>query len=206
MIEVGSFVSPKWVPQMMGSKEVYQQIDKNPKVQYPCLVPNAKGMETAVEIGVKEVAIFASATEGFSQKNLNCSIKESLERFLPVIKTAKDKNIRVRGYVSMVMGCPFDGEVEPKQVRGVVEQLLEMGCYEVSLGDTVGRGDVLKTTRLFEGLSGLPMDRLAAHFHDTFDTAIDNIFTAVSLGIGGCMQVAVQWILRWEVWEAVLTR
>jgi hydroxymethylglutaryl-CoA lyase len=109
---------------MASSKELYQQIEKLPGKSFPCLVPNAKGMETAVEIGVKEIAIFASATEGFSKKNLNCSIKESIERFLPVVQTAKEKNIRVRGYVSMVMGCPFDGEVQPDQVRWVVEKLL----------------------------------------------------------------------------------
>lgn len=129
VVEVGSFVSPKWVPQMANSKELYQQIDKQPGVAYPCLVPNSKGMQTAVEIGVQEIAIFASATEGFSRKNLNCSIQESLERFFPVIQTANEKRMRVRGYVSMVMGCPFDGEVDPKQVRGVVEKLLDMGCY-----------------------------------------------------------------------------
>lgn len=143
-------MSPKWVPQMANSKELFQQIDKLPGVSYPCLVPNIKGMESALEAGVTEIAIFASATEGFSQKNLNCSIEESLNRFVPVMDLAKQKNIQVRGYVSMVMGCPFDGEVQPAKVRWVVEKLLSMGCYEVSMGDTVGRGTPEKTQKLFD--------------------------------------------------------
>jgi hydroxymethylglutaryl-CoA lyase len=206
VVEVGSFVSPKWVPQMANSKELYQQINKLSGVSYPCLVPNSKGMETAVEIGVREIAIFASATEGFSRKNLNCSIKESIDRFLPVVQTAKEKGIKVRGYVSMVMGCPFDGEVQPSQVRWVAEKLLEIGCYEVSLGDTVGRGTVEKTRQLFEGLKGIPPQQLAAHFHDTFDNAIENILTAISYGKFGPTQGATRWTPQWGAWAAVPTR
>lgn len=159
-------------------------------------MPNAKGMESAVEAGVKEIAIFASATEGFSQKNLNCSVEQSLQRFEEVVKMARERDIAVRGYVSMVMGCPFDGEVDPSRVKWVVQKLLDLGCYEVSLGDTVGKGTVLKTQALFKELSSLPQHRLAAHFHDTFDAAIPNIFTAIEAGcrtvdcsvggLGGC--------------------
>lgn len=167
---------------MANSLELYKNINKVKSVSYPCLVPNAKGMEGALLAGVKEIAIFASATEGFSQKNLNCSIKESLERFVPVMDIAKKEEIKVRGYVSMVMGCPFDGEVSPSKVAEVAKSLFDLGCYEVSLGDTVGKGTVQKTRELFEALKSFDNGKIAVHFHDTFDNAIENILEALQYG------------------------
>jgi hydroxymethylglutaryl-CoA lyase len=149
-IEVGSFVSPKWVPQMAGSAEVFAGIQQKPGVVYGALTPNLKGFEAAIEAGVKEVAIFAAASEAFSQKNINCSIAESLERFIPVMEAAKAHGISVRGYVSCVLGCPYEGEVAPEQVAFVARELFAMGCYEVSLGDTIGTGTAGKTRHMFE--------------------------------------------------------
>lgn len=152
VVEAGSFVSPKWVPQMASSKEVFAKIDKLEGVGYPCLVPNRKGLDEALAAGVKEIAIFASATEGFSKKNLNCSVRESLDKYEEVAEEALRNSLRIRGYVSMVMGCPYEGEVDPDKVRQVVHRLFEMGCYEVSLGDTVGRGTPDKTRKLLKVL------------------------------------------------------
>jgi hydroxymethylglutaryl-CoA lyase len=196
-IEVGSFVSPKWVPQMAGSAEVFAGIRQKPGVVYGALTPNLKGFEAAVEAGVKEVAVFAAASEAFSQRNINCSIAESLERFLPVMEAAKAHGISVRGYVSCVLGCPYEGEVAPEQVAAVARELFAMGCYEVSLGDTIGTGTAGKTRAMFEVVGrDIPRDKLAGHFHDTYGQALANIyasllesiavFDASVAGLGGC--------------------
>ncbi|SIQ49443.1 hydroxymethylglutaryl-CoA lyase [Aquipseudomonas alcaligenes] len=183
-IEVGSFVSPKWVPQMAGSAEVFAGIRRKPGVVYGALTPNLKGFEAAVEAGVKEVAVFAAASEAFSQRNINCSIAESLERFVPVMEAAKAHGISVRGYVSCVLGCPYEGEVAPEQVAAVARELLAMGCYEVSLGDTIGTGTAGKTRTLFEVVGrDIPRDKLAGHFHDTYGQALANIYASLLEGI-----------------------
>ncbi|GLZ86771.1 3-hydroxy-3-isohexenylglutaryl-CoA/hydroxy-methylglutaryl-CoA lyase [Metapseudomonas resinovorans] len=196
-VEVGSFVSPKWVPQMAGSAEVFAQIQRKAGVTYAALAPNLKGFEGALEAGVKEVAVFAAASESFSQKNINCSIAESLERFVPVMEAAKAHGISVRGYVSCVLGCPYDGEVPAEQVAAVAAELYAMGCYEVSLGDTIGTGTAGATRHLINVVgTRVPRDRLAGHFHDTFGQAVANIhasllegiavFDSSVAGLGGC--------------------
>ena len=183
-IEVGSFVSPKWVPQMAGSAEVFAQIQQRPGVTYAALAPNLKGFEDAVAAGVKEVAVFAAASEAFSQKNINCSISESLQRFAPVMEAAQQHGIRVRGYVSCVLGCPYEGEVAPEQVAVVAKELFAMGCYEVSLGDTIGTGTAGHTRSLFEVVGrDIPRDKLAGHFHDTYGQALANIYASLLEGI-----------------------
>ncbi len=183
-IEVGSFVSPKWVPQMAGSAEVFAGIVQKPGVIYGALTPNFKGFEAAVEAGVKEVAVFAAASEAFSQKNINCSIAESLERFVPVMEAAKANGISVRGYVSCVLGCPYEGDIAPEQVAAISRELLAMGCYEVSLGDTIGVGTASKTRQLFEVVGrDIPRDNLAGHFHDTYGQALANIYASLLEGI-----------------------
>jgi hydroxymethylglutaryl-CoA lyase len=184
-IEVGSFVSPKWVPQMAGSAEVFAQIRQLPKVTYAALAPNLKGFEAAVQAGVKEVAVFAAASEAFSQKNINCSIAESLARFAPVMDAAKQQGVRVRGYVSCVLGCPYDGAVPAEQVASVARELFAMGCYEVSLGDTIGAGTAGETRRLFDVVGrDIARDKLAGHFHDTYGQALANIYASLLEGIG----------------------
>ncbi len=184
VVEAGSFVSPKWVPQMADTAEVLARIRRRPGVSYPVLVPNMKGLEGAIAAGCDEVAIFGAATETFSRKNINCSIAESLERFTPVAKAARDNGMRVRGYMSVVLGCPYEGEVNPKQVADVSRQLRDMGCYEISLGDTIGTGTPAKTQRLFETVGKhIPMDKLAGHFHDTYGQALANILAALELGV-----------------------
>ena len=196
-VEVGSFVSPKWVPQMAGSAEVFAQIQRKAGVTYAALAPNLKGFEAAVESGVKEVAVFAAASESFSQKNINCSIAESLERFVPVMEAAKAHGISVRGYVSCVLGCPYDGDVPAEQVAAVAAELYAMGCYEVSLGDTIGTGTAGATRHLINVVgTRVPRDKLAGHFHDTFGQAVANIhasllegiavFDSSVAGLGGC--------------------
>jgi hydroxymethylglutaryl-CoA lyase len=183
-IEVGSFVSPKWVPQMAGSAEVFDQIQQVPGVTYAALTPNLKGFEAALQAGVKEVAVFAAASEAFSQKNINCSISESLERFLPLIDAAKQQGIRVRGYVSCVLGCPYEGSIAPAQVADVARELYNMGCYEISLGDTIGAGTAGETRRLIEVVgSKVPRNKLAGHFHDTYGQALANIYASLLEGI-----------------------
>ena len=183
-IEVGSFVSPKWVPQMAGSAEVFAGIQRKPGVTYAALTPNLKGLEAALEAKVEEVAVFAAASEAFSQKNINCSIADSLQRFVPLMAAAKAANVRVRGYVSCVLGCPYDGEVAPKQVASVARELYAMGCYEVSLGDTIGTGTAGKTRALIEVVGrDIPRDRLAGHFHDTYGQALANIYASLLEGI-----------------------
>ena len=183
-IEVGSFVSPKWVPQMAGSAEVFAQIRRKPGVVYGALAPNKRGFEDAVAAGVKEVAVFAAASEAFSQRNINCSISESLARFVPIIEAAKQHGISVRGYVSCVLGCPYEGQVSPQQVAQVAKELFAMGCYEVSLGDTIGTGTPTATRTLFEAVTAyVPREKLAGHFHDTYGQALVNIYASLQEGI-----------------------
>lgn len=183
-IEVGSFVSPKWVPQMAGSAEVFAQIQRTPGVTYGALAPNLRGFEDALAAGVKEVAVFAAASEAFSQRNINCSISESLERFAPIMAAAKQHGISVRGYVSCVLGCPYEGQIAPEQVATVARELYAMGCYEVSLGDTIGTGTAGATRRLFEVVGAqVPREKLAGHFHDTYGQAIANIYASLLEGI-----------------------
>ena len=183
-IEVGSFVSPKWVPQMAGSAEVFTQIQRKPGVTYGALTPNLRGFEDALAAGVKEVAVFAAASEAFSLRNINCSISESLERFAPIMAAAKQNGVSVRGYVSCVLGCPYEGQIAPEQVAAVAHELYAMGCYEVSLGDTIGTGTAGATRRLFDVVGAqVPREKLAGHFHDTYGQAIANIYASLLEGI-----------------------
>ena len=183
-IEAGSLVSPKWIPQMADSATVFQSINKNPAIAYPLLVPNNKGLETALAIGAKEIAIFASASETFSQKNINCSIAESLNRFSEVTTLAKKHHIKIRAYISCVLGCPYEGEIKSEAVALLAENLINMGCYEISLGDTIGIGTPFKAQRLIETVSRkIPVKQLAVHFHDTYGQALANIFATLEKGI-----------------------
>ncbi|UBM23448.1 hydroxymethylglutaryl-CoA lyase [Pseudomonas sp. p1(2021b)] len=183
-IEVGSFVSPKWVPQMAGSAEVFAAIRQRAGVTYAALAPNLRGFEDALAAGVKEVAVFAAASEAFSQRNINCSINDSLKRFEPIMDAARNHGVRVRGYVSCVLGCPYEGKVSAEQVAPVARALHEMGCYEVSLGDTIGTGTAGDTRRLFEVVSAhVPRERLAGHFHDTYGQALANVYASLLEGI-----------------------
>ncbi|WP_136254290.1 hydroxymethylglutaryl-CoA lyase [Onishia niordana] len=184
-IEAASFVSPKWVPQMADHREVMAGLRRREGVVYSALTPNLKGLEAALECGVDEVAVFGAASEAFSQKNINCSVSESLERFAPVLERAKAAKVRVRGYVSCVLGCPYEGEIAPAKVAEVAKALFEMGCYEVSLGDTIGTGTPLKAKRMLEAVArDIPMDKLAAHFHDTYGQAIANLYAVLEEGVG----------------------
>lgn len=184
VIEAGSFVSPKWVPQMAASAEVYQAIQPKPGVSYPMLVPNLKGLEAALAVGVKEIAIFAAASESFTQKNINCSIDESIARYSDVMAQAQQHNIKVRGYVSCVLGCPYEGEIAADKVAGVAQRLYDMGCYEISLGDTVGVGTPVKAQQMIDAVTRLvPVEKLAAHFHDTYGQALANLFAVLQLGV-----------------------
>ncbi|TFF42509.1 hydroxymethylglutaryl-CoA lyase [Pseudomonas sp. RIT623] len=183
-IEVGSFVSPKWVPQMAGSSEVFAGIRQREGVTYAALAPNLRGFEDALAAGVKEVAVFAAASESFSQRNINCSIGDSLKRFEPIMQAAREHGIRVRGYVSCVLGCPYEGTVQAEQVAPVARELHQMGCYEVSLGDTIGTGTAGATRRLFEVVSAqVPRAQLAGHFHDTYGQALANVYASLLEGI-----------------------
>ncbi|MCO7564786.1 hydroxymethylglutaryl-CoA lyase [Pseudomonas sp. S 311-6] len=183
-IEVGSFVSPKWVPQMAGSAEVFAGIQQRPGVTYAALAPNLRGFEDALVAGVKEVAVFAAASEAFSQRNINCSISDSLKRFEPIMEAARSHGIQVRGYVSCVLGCPYEGKVSAEQVAPVARALHDMGCYEVSLGDTIGTGTAGEARRLFEVVSAqVPRERLAGHFHDTYGQALANVYASLLEGI-----------------------
>ncbi len=184
MIETGSFVSPKWVPQMADSAAVFQNIKRQTNVRYTALTPNLRGLEAAIEAQVDEVAIFGAASEAFSQKNINCSITQSLERFLPVIALAQKHQLPVRGYVSCVLGCPYEGDIAPQKVAEVSQHLIDMGCYEISLGDTIGVGTPLKTRQMLDSvLSVIPVNKLAVHFHDTYGQALANILVALQQGI-----------------------
>jgi hydroxymethylglutaryl-CoA lyase len=183
-IEAGAFVSPKWVPQMADTDKVFAAIRKKPGVSYPVLVPNEKGMEAALAAGVKEIAVFAAASETFSQKNINCTIAESLARFAPVMEMAKKNDVRVRGYVSCVLGCPYEGEIQPAAVVTVARALRDMGCYEISLGDTIGTGTPIKTRALLQAVKkDIPLSALAVHFHDTYGQALANILVALEEGV-----------------------
>lgn len=182
-IEAGAFVSPKWVPQMADSADVISALNL-PNVNLSALTPNLKGAQAAHAVGIKEFAIFTAASESFCQKNINCSIDESIERFSEVMAFAKANNIRVRGYVSCVLGCPYEGEIDPQAVLSVSQKLLDLGCYEVSLGDTIGVGTAKKVTQLIELLlTHIDKAKLAVHFHDTYGQALTNIYAALSLGI-----------------------
>jgi len=184
VIESGSFVSPKWVPQMASSAEVLAAIAKKPDVVYPVLTPNMQGLEAALAAGAQEVAVFGAASESFSQKNINCSIAESLDRFAPVIAHARSKGIKVRGYVSCVLGCPYEGAVAPLAVAQVAKRLADMGCYEISLGDTIGTGTPTKAQAMVDSVAALlPVDMLAAHFHDTYGQALANILAVMEKGV-----------------------
>ncbi len=196
-IEVASFVSPKWVPQMADGAEVLAGITRADGVSYAALTPNMRGFERAMEARADEIAIFASASEGFSRANLNCSISESLERFEAVTEAAKAANVKTRGYVSCVTDCPYDGPVAPDQVARVAAALFAMGCYEISLGDTIGRGVPETVTAMLGAVSGeIPLGQLAGHFHDTRGRALENVeasldaglrvFDAAVGGLGGC--------------------
>jgi len=197
VVEATSFVSPKWVPQMADSAEVMAGIRRRPGTVYPVLVPNLKGLEAAMAAHVEEVAVFAAATESFSRRNVNCSIQESLDRFAPVCEASLAAGIRVRGYLSVVLGCPFEGDVAPEAVAEVSERLYQMGCYEISLGDTIGTGTPGATQRLIETVARrIPIDKLGGHFHDTYGQALANIFASLECGmasfdssvagLGGC--------------------
>ena len=183
-IESASFVSPKWVPQMGDAAEVMAGIKRKAGVRYSVLTPNLRGFENALAAGVDEVAVFGAASESFSQKNINCSIAESLERFLPVMEAAKQHHIPVRGYVSTVLGCPYEGDIAPEQVAKVAKALAELGCYEISLGDTIGVGTPLKAKRMLEAVAAeVPIEKLAAHFHDTYGQALANLYAVLEEGI-----------------------
>lgn len=183
-IEAGSFVSPKWVPQMAGSDKVFARLPVGTATTYAALTPNMQGLERALECGVKEVAVFAAASESFSQKNINCSITDSIDRFVPVMEKAYNSGIAVRGYISCVLGCPYEGNIRPDQVAEVADKLFSLGCYEISLGDTIGVGTPGSTAALLSTLLGrLPADKLAVHMHDTYGQALANILVALQQGI-----------------------
>ncbi|MEY3200896.1 MAG: hypothetical protein RIR70_446 [Pseudomonadota bacterium] len=200
-IEATAFVSPKWVPQMADASEVMRGIAPRPGVSYSVLTPNLKGFEAALAAGAKEVAVFAAASEAFSQKNINCSIAESLTRFEPVMAAAGEAGVKVRGYVSCVLGCPYEGAVAPQAVAAVAKALADMGCYEVSLGDTIGVGTALHAQRMIEAVGAVvPVEKLAGHFHDTYGQALTNIYACLEMGVavfdssvaglGGCPYAA----------------
>ncbi|MGE5766555.1 MAG: hydroxymethylglutaryl-CoA lyase [Bacteroidota bacterium] len=184
VVEAGAFVSPKWVPQMADTAAVLAALKRQPGVRYPVLVPNLKGLERALAAGVEEVAVFGAASETFTQRNINCSIAESLERFAPVCDEARAAGLRVRGYVSCVLGCPYEGAVPVARVAEVAASLHAMGCAEVSLGDTIGVGTPLKARAMLEAVAArVPLERLAVHFHDTYGQALANILACLELGV-----------------------
>lgn len=197
VIECGSMVNPAWVPQLADSESVLQGIDKKPNAKYPVLVPNETGMQRAVASGAETVAVFVAASEGFNQKNVNCSIEDSFVRFESVMKLANNNGIKVRGYLSCVMGCPYEGKVKPMKVATIARRLHELGCYEVSLGDTIGIGTPLQSRRMIDVVSTqVPLEKLAIHFHDTRGQALANILACLEhgvatidasvAGLGGC--------------------
>jgi hydroxymethylglutaryl-CoA lyase len=200
-VEATAFVSPKWVPQMADHTEVLERIRRKPGVDYPVLAPNLKGFESARAAGATEVAIFGAASESFSRKNINCSIAESLDRFRPVADAARQAGVKVRGYVSCVLGCPYEGAIAPASVAKVAKALYAMGCYEVSLGDTIGTGTPAKTKAMIEACAAeVPVEKLAGHYHDTYGQALANIYASLELGVrtfdasvaglGGCPYAA----------------
>ncbi len=184
VVEAASFVSPKWVPQMGDSADVLAGIARKPGVRYAALTPNLKGLEGALAAKADEVAVFGAASESFSQKNINCSIAESLDRFAPVMEQAKAAGVPVRGYVSCVLGCPYEGEIAPQAVAEVAERLFAMGCYEISLGDTIGTGTPTKAQLMIAAVAErVPVDKIAVHFHDTYGQALANILAALQMGV-----------------------
>ncbi|MBR1121099.1 hydroxymethylglutaryl-CoA lyase [Bradyrhizobium lablabi] len=196
-VEVGAFVSPKAIPQMVGSAEVLRGVIGHAGNEFHVLVPNEKGYEASQAAGAKVIAVFAAASEGFSRANINCTVAESIERFKPVLSRAKADGIRVRGYISCVLGCPYDGEIKPQAVVDVAKTLWELGCYEISLGDTIGVGTPLKARQLLRAVAGtVPMQNLAMHFHDTYGQALANLYAGMEEGcrvidsaaggLGGC--------------------
>ena len=197
VIEATSFVSPKWVPQMGDNTAVLQGIRRHPKTIYTALSPNLQGFDGAIQAGADEVAIFGAASESFSRKNINCSIAESLKRFEPIVSAASALEIPVRGYVSCVVGCPYEGAIDPQKTAEVAKTLFDMGCYEVSLGDTIGVGNPASIQRMIEACARqIPMTKLAGHYHDTYGMAIANIYASLQMGmatfdasvagLGGC--------------------
>lgn len=183
-IEVTSFVSAKAIPQLADHDEVFQGIDKTPSIHYSALVPNEQGMRRAMEMGVKEIAVFTAASELFNQRNINCSIEESITRFKPVIALAKEHQIKIRGYISCVLGCPYEGSIPPKQVAEVTQKLLDLGVDEISLGDTIGVGTPQQTRLVLDQvLKLIPLNQLAMHFHDTYGQAIANIYASLHYGV-----------------------
>src|SRR5580698_5898256 len=196
-VEVGAFVSPKAIPQMVNSDQVLRGVDHHPDSEFHVLVPNEKGYDAARAAGARVIAVFASASEGFSRANINCSVAESIERFKPVVTRARADGVKVRGYVSCVLGCPFDGEVKPQAVADVAQKLWDLGCYEVSLGDTIGVGTPHMARQLLRAVAGfVPMANLAMHFHDTYGQALVNLYAGMEEGarvidsaaggLGGC--------------------
>jgi hydroxymethylglutaryl-CoA lyase len=200
-VEATAFVSPKWIPQMADHIEVLERVRRKPGVAYPVLTPNLTGFEAARAAGAAEVAVFGAASEAFSKKNINCSIADSLERFKPVVLEAKKHGIKARGYVSCVLGCPYEGDVEPERVAEVAGALYDMGCYEVSLGDTIGTGTPGKTKAMIAACARrVPLEKLAGHYHDTYGQALANIYASLEMGVatfdasvaglGGCPYAA----------------
>jgi len=183
-IEATAFVSPKWIPQMADHTEVLERIRRRPGVDYPVLTPNMKGYEAARASGASEVAVFAAASEAFSRKNISCSIAESLERFRPILENAAKDRVKVRGYISCVVACPYEGGVRPEKVGELAGALYDMGCYEISLGDTIGAGTPGKTQAMIEACAKrVPIERLAGHYHDTYGQALANIYGSMALGV-----------------------
>lgn len=183
-IEAGSMVSPKWVPQLADSEEVFQHIHHIKNIHYPVLVPNLHGLQRALNAGVTEISVFTAASETFSKKNTNCSITESLNRIQAICNRANELNIKVRGYVSCVLGCPYEGEIQSSTVIQIAEKLTEFGCYEISLGDTIGVGTTKSVTKLIhQATKSMPTSQLAVHFHDTYGQALVNIYAALEQGI-----------------------
>jgi len=183
-VEATAFVSPKWVPQMADHTAVLKAVRRKPGVAYPVLVPNMKGFEAAAAAGAEEIAVFGAASETFSRKNINASVAESLERFAPVCEAARARSIRVRGYISCVVGCPYEGVVKPEAVAEVAKRLAAMGCYEISLGDTIGVGTPGNVKRMIEAVAReVPIAKLAAHLHDTYGQALANLYAALELGV-----------------------
>ena len=196
-IEVTGFVSPKWVPQLADAEQLCQQLKRRDSVNYSTLTPNTIGMHKAIETQIKEVAVFTAASESFTKKNINCSIEESLQRFEPVMALANQHNIKVRGYVSCVLGCPYEGNISPEKVSQVTEALFKLGCYEVSMGDTIGTGTPLAAQAMLKACMNIaPIEKLALHFHNTYGQALANIYACMQLGasiidasvagLGGC--------------------
>ncbi len=183
-IEATSFVSPKWIPQLADHSEVFQEIEKKPHIAYPVLVPNEKGFEEAQKVGVKEIALFTAASEAFTKKNINCSINESFDRFHGVIEKALANKIRIRGYISCVLGCPYEGDIQAEKVAEIAKRLYEAGCYEISLGDTIGVGTPDKAKQVVECVAKkIPLSAIACHFHDTYGQALANIYAVLGLGV-----------------------